>query len=77
MLCFSYWTTHLNGLLDKIKPVENAVEIHESTIVTEDNEDLFQKVANKKCRTNRSAHKNEKSIIGVNGIQQWNHYSWC
>ena len=38
---------HLSGLLDKIKPAVDAVEIHESIIVTGDNEELVQKVANK------------------------------
>jgi carbonic anhydrase len=56
---------HLSGLLDKIKPAVNAVEIDESTLVTGDNEALVQKVANKNVELNVQLIRTKSPLLAA------------
>ena len=56
---------HLSGLLEKIKPAVNAVEIDESTLVTGDNENLVQKVANKNVELNVQLIRTKSPLLAA------------
>jgi carbonic anhydrase len=56
---------HLSGLLEKIKPAVNAVEIDESTLVTGDNEALVQKVANKNVELNVQLIRTKSPLLAA------------
>jgi carbonic anhydrase len=56
---------HLSGLLDKIKPAVNAVEIDESTRVTGNNEALVQKVANKNVELNVQLIRTKSPLLAA------------
>jgi carbonic anhydrase len=56
---------HLSGLLEKIKPAVNAVEIDESTRVTGDNEALVQKVANKNVELNVQLIRTKSPLLAA------------
>ena len=56
---------HLSGLLEKIKPAVNAVEIDESTRVTGDNENLVQKVANKNVELNVQLIRTKSPLLAA------------
>ena len=56
---------HLSGLLEKIKPAVNVVEIDESTLVTGDNENLVQKVANKNVELNVQLIRTKSPLLAA------------